>query len=70
MFAGTPLGQLAKKFVGVDEQGRIADSDLRTRIVRHEMDLRAFMLTLRRASLEAKSNQGPSAATSITRSST
>jgi hypothetical protein len=46
---------------GVDEQGRIADADLRTRIVRHEMDLRAFMLTLRRASLEAKSNQGPSA---------
>jgi alkylation response protein AidB-like acyl-CoA dehydrogenase len=65
MFSGTPLGQLAKKLVGVDEEGRIADADLRGRIVRHEMDLRAFMLTLRRASLEAKSNQGPSAATSI-----
>jgi len=65
MFAGAPLGQLAKKHVGVDEQGRIADADLRTRIVRHEMDLRAFMLTLRRAASEAKSNQGPSAATSI-----
>jgi len=65
MFAGAPLGQLAKQYVGVDEQGRIADADLRTRIARHEMDLRAFMLTLRRASLEAKSNQGPSAATSI-----
>ncbi|MBO9623030.1 MAG: acyl-CoA dehydrogenase family protein [Sphingomonas sp.] len=65
MFAGTPLSQLAKKYVGIDEQGRIADADLRTRIVRHEMDLRAFMLTLRRASLEAKSNQGPSAASSI-----
>ena len=35
------------------------------RIVRHEMDTRAFMLTLRRAALDAKSNQGPSAATSI-----
>ena len=65
MFAGTPLGQLAKKYVGVDGEGRVADADLRTRIARHEMDLRAFMLTLRRASLEAKSNQGPSAATSI-----
>jgi alkylation response protein AidB-like acyl-CoA dehydrogenase len=65
MFSGAPLGQLAKKYVGVDEQGRIADADLRSRIVRHEMDLRAFMLTLRRASAEARSNQGPSAATSI-----
>ncbi|MGK6355067.1 acyl-CoA dehydrogenase family protein [Sphingomonas sp. DT-207] len=65
MFAGTSLSQIAKKYVGVDEQGRIADAELRNRIVRHEMDLRAFMLTLRRAGLEAKSNQGPSAASSI-----
>ncbi|RYD55895.1 MAG: acyl-CoA dehydrogenase [Sphingomonadales bacterium] len=65
MFAGMPLGQLAKKYVGTDEQGRIADMDLRGRIARHDMELRTFMLTLRRASLEAKSNQGPSAATSI-----
>ncbi|MBC9031511.1 acyl-CoA dehydrogenase family protein [Sphingomonas sp. JC676] len=65
MFAGASLGQIAKKYVGTDEQGRIADADLRARIVRHEMDLRAFMLTLRRAAMEAKSNQGPSAATSI-----
>ena len=34
-------------------------------MVRHEMDARAFALTLRRAALEAKSNQGPSAASSI-----
>jgi len=65
MFAGTPLGQIARKHVGVDAEGRIADPDLRARIARHDMDLRAFMLTLRRAAAEAKSNQGPSAATSI-----
>ncbi|WP_066794675.1 acyl-CoA dehydrogenase family protein [Sphingomonas soli] len=65
MFAGTPLAQIAKKYVGVDAEGRIADADLRTRIARHEMDMRSFMLTLRRSALEAKSNQGPSAATSI-----
>ncbi len=65
MFAGAPLSALAKKYVGADAEGRIADSDLRTRIVRHEMDLRAFMLTLRRVASEGKSNQGPSAATSI-----
>jgi alkylation response protein AidB-like acyl-CoA dehydrogenase len=65
MFSGPSLGQIAKKYVGTDDQGRIADADLRTRIIRHEMDLRAFMLTLRRVAMDAKSSQGPSAATSI-----
>ncbi|WP_204326169.1 hypothetical protein, partial [Stenotrophomonas maltophilia] len=55
MFAGASLGQIAKKYVGVEAEGRIADADLRGRIVRHEMDLRSFMLTLRRTALEAKS---------------
>ncbi|MDV3456554.1 acyl-CoA dehydrogenase family protein [Sphingomonas sp. HF-S4] len=62
---GTPLAPLAKTFVGEDEQGRIADPELRGRIARHEMDLRAFLATLRRASQEVASNQGPSATTSI-----
>ena len=35
------------------------------RIVRHEMDVRAFLATLRRATLEARAQQGPSAASSI-----
>lgn len=65
LFAGKTMGTLAKEYRGTDEQGRIGDSDLRMRIVRHEMDSRAFALTLRRAALEAKSNQGPSATTSI-----
>ncbi|MEO9131954.1 MAG: acyl-CoA dehydrogenase family protein [Sphingomonas sp.] len=65
LFAGTSMGALAKQYRGADEQGRVDDADLRMRIVRHEMDSRAFALTLRRAALESKSNQGPSAATSI-----
>ncbi|OQW43877.1 MAG: acyl-CoA dehydrogenase [Proteobacteria bacterium SG_bin6] len=65
MFAGKPLSQLAKEYRGANDNGQVADQDLRMRLVRHEMDQRAFMLTLRRAALEAKSNQGPSAATSI-----
>ncbi|MEN2785524.1 acyl-CoA dehydrogenase family protein [Sphingomonas qilianensis] len=65
MFAGKPMGALAKEYRGADEAGRVPDQDLRMRIVRHEMDARAFALTLRRAALEARSNQGPSAATSI-----
>jgi len=65
MNAGNGVTALAKKYRGTDDKGRISDPDLRTRIIKHEMDQRAFALTLRRAALEAKSNQGPSAATSI-----
>src|ERR1700727_798870 len=56
---------MAKSYIGTDEKGRIADSDLRSRVVNHEMDAKAFQLTAFRMMAEAKSNQGPSAATSI-----
>ena len=59
------LDQVAKHYVGTDEEGRIADKELRTRVTNHLMDARAFMLTVQRAMMEAKGNQGPSAATSI-----
>ena len=65
MMAGKSIAALAKEYRGTDADGRIDDADLRMRIVRHDMEARAFALTLRRAALEAKSNQGPSAATSI-----
>jgi alkylation response protein AidB-like acyl-CoA dehydrogenase len=61
---GSPSA-LAKTYVGTDEKGRIADSDLRSRVGAHEMDMRAFQLTIYRAMAEARSNQGPGAATSI-----
>ncbi|MDO8900599.1 MAG: acyl-CoA dehydrogenase family protein [Phenylobacterium sp.] len=60
-----PLPQLAKAYLGADEAGRIADLDLRQRIINYEMDLKAFQQTAERAALEARSNRGPSAATSI-----
>src|SRR4051794_28163295 len=60
-----PLPKLAKDYVGVDEQGRLADTDLRTRIIMNEIDGRAFQQTAVRAMMEAKGNSGPSAATSI-----
>jgi len=59
------LGVVAKKYVGEDAQGRLADSDLRTRIVMNEIDQKALQQTVRRAALESKGNSGPSAATSI-----
>ncbi len=62
---GRGLPKLAKDYVGVDEQGRVADSDLRTRIILNEIDGRAFQQTAVRAMMEAKGNSGPSAATSI-----
>ncbi len=61
---GSPVN-LAKKYVGLDEKGRVADSDLRSRLIGHEMDAKAFQLTAFRMMAEAKSNQGPSTATSI-----
>jgi len=59
------VDQIAKDYVGVDETGRIADRDLRARIAQHQMDAKAFGLTVQRAQTEAKSNMGPSATTSI-----
>ena len=59
------LDTLAKEYVGVDEKGRISDSDLRTRIVNNAIEARAFQQTAVRAMMESKGNSGPSAATSI-----
>lgn len=65
MNQGEQIPAIAKKYRGVNGEGKLADSDLRTRIIKHEMDQRAFALTLRRAALESKGNAGPSAATSV-----
>jgi alkylation response protein AidB-like acyl-CoA dehydrogenase len=62
---GRSLVKLAKDYVGVDEAGRLADTDLRTRIIMNEIDGRAFQMTALRAMAESKANAGPSAATSI-----
>ena len=59
------LGVLAKKYVGEDEQGRVSDPDLRTRLIMNDMDQRVVQQTVLRAALESKGNAGPSAATSI-----
>jgi alkylation response protein AidB-like acyl-CoA dehydrogenase len=63
--AAGDLGQIAKTYVGVDETGALADSDLRTRITRNKMDFQAFYQTLARVAAEARASNGPSAATSI-----
>jgi alkylation response protein AidB-like acyl-CoA dehydrogenase len=62
---GKPIEQLAKDYIGLDDKGRIADHDLRTRLVTNAINMRAFQQTAVRAMVEAKGNSGPSSATSI-----
>jgi alkylation response protein AidB-like acyl-CoA dehydrogenase len=69
MGAGTSIPELAKKYIGLDETGRIADADLRTRIINHMINAKAHGLTLQRAQAEAKGNLNPSATTSVMKNS-
>ena len=62
---GRSMEDLAKQYIGVDEQGRIADQDLRLRLVTNAMNMRAFQQTAVRAMVEARGNSSPSTATSI-----
>ena len=62
---GKPIEQLAKEYVGMDDKGRLADADLRQRLVTNAINMRAFQQTAMRAMVESKGNAGPSSATSI-----
>jgi len=64
-FDPADLRNAAKNYIGLDEDNRLADPDFRTRLVQHDMDARAFALTLQRVAAEARSGNGPTAATSI-----
>ena len=59
------LDEIAKDYVGTDARGRIANPDLRARIAGHMMEAAAMRLTVQRMNDDARSNQGPSAVTSI-----
>jgi len=59
------LLDLAKTYVGVDESGRLADADLRSRLTAFKMEEQAFRQTVRRAAAEARGANSPSATTSI-----
>ncbi|WP_336962625.1 acyl-CoA dehydrogenase family protein [Sphingobium aquiterrae] len=60
----TPLAPLARRHVGTDADGRIADPDLRTRLIHNAMRHTAYMATVRRFAEEAKSG-GPSNGVSV-----
>jgi len=55
---GADLGELARRYVGVDAEGRIRDADLRARLVRASMRAQAFTLTGARKAAEAKAGAG------------
>ena len=59
------LASLARQYFGVDERGRIADPDLRRRIICNDMRARAYAQNMRRAAQSLKSNEGVSAAVSV-----
>ncbi len=64
-----PLPEIAKRYCEVDADGRLEDQDLRTRLVRHQMDARAHTLTLARAMAESKEANGATNAASVLKNS-
>ena len=72
---GAPVGETetlqaqAKRYVGTDAEGRLADADLRSRLAEHLMSAKAHSLTINRITAEAKGNPQVSAAASILKNS-
>lgn len=62
-----PLEEIARKYVELDEAGKIADPELRAKLTRHLMDSRVHGLTLARAAAEAK--EGATNAASVLKNS-
>ena len=60
-----PMDEIAKEYIGVDEKGRIADPDLRSRIIKHMMTFKSLTLLQRRMIDETKVGRGPSEFTSV-----
>ncbi|MGA1372277.1 MAG: acyl-CoA dehydrogenase family protein, partial [Pseudomonadales bacterium] len=63
------LQDMAKRYVGADEAGRLADPDLRIRIANHLMSSKAHNLTLARIAAEARGKASVTAAASILKNS-
>jgi len=50
----TPLAPIAHRYVGTNAEGRVADADLRSRLIHNAMRHAAYMATVRRFAEEAK----------------
>ena len=60
-----PLHAMAKTYVGVNDNGELADSELRTQISDFEMQWRSFLATAMRVQAEAKATGGVPEVSSI-----
>jgi alkylation response protein AidB-like acyl-CoA dehydrogenase len=65
-----PLEEIAKRYLGLDAVGRLADPDLRPRLTAHLMQARAHELTLARVAAESKANVVSNAASMLKNSAT
>ena len=65
----TPMQDVAKRYLELDADGRIADTDLRTRLTQHLMDAQIHRLTLARAAAESKGASGATNAASVLKNS-
>ncbi len=59
------LEEYAAIYIGVDAQGKIADSSIRADILTHRMNDRAFGLTTRRSMAESATGKAPGALSSL-----
>lgn len=63
------LKDIAKRYVGTNDKGELADPDLRLRLANHLMDAKAHRLTIMRIMAEAKGNPKVTAVASILKNS-
>jgi alkylation response protein AidB-like acyl-CoA dehydrogenase len=59
------IAVIAKEYVGLDQQGRLANPDLRQRIIRHLMEFKALAFMQARMVEESEAHEGLSEATSV-----
>lgn len=59
------LQDIAEKYVGLDSQGKLTDTDLRSRLADHMMEAKSHKLTVARIVAESRGNAKVSAAASI-----
>ena len=65
MAGGVSLVEIAREAVGLDDDGRLADPDLRARIIHNEMEQKLVELTLARVAAEARAGHVGGTASSI-----
>ena len=63
------MQDIARRYIGLNDNGKLNDIDLRQRLANHLMDRQAHSLTLARVAAEAKGNVEVSAAASILKNS-